>query len=74
MGKRAEKAMKAIAKANGDAETWRISDLPLHVQVELRAALDEARRGEGLQDFDEAIAEADQLVDEMFARLDSKKP
>lgn len=46
-----------------------MSDLPLHLQVELRDAIEQAKRGEGLQDFDDAIAEGDRLSDEMLSIL-----
>ena len=50
-----------------------MSDLPLQQQVELRAALDEARRSEGLVDFDEAMADANGLVDFDEAMADAKQ-
>lgn len=53
-----------------------MSDLPLHLQVELRDRIEQAKRGEGLQDFDEAITDADRMSDEMLSILsrDPRRP
>ena len=56
---------KAAGPALGTA--WRMSDLPLHLQVELRDRIEQAKRSEGLHDFDEAIADADRMSDEMLS-------
>jgi hypothetical protein len=48
---------------------WRMSDLALDLQVELRDRIEQAERGEDLQDFDEAIADAERMSDEMLAIL-----
>ena len=58
------------------AGSWRMSDLPLHLQVELRDAVEQAKRGEGLEDFDQAIDEGDRLSDEMLSLLsrDPRRP
>jgi hypothetical protein len=46
---------------------WRIKDLPPHLRVELRDRLAQAKRGEDLKDFDEAMAEAERMTDELLA-------
>ena len=42
-------------------------DLPVSFQVELLDRLRQAKRGEDLQDFDEALAEAEKMTDQMLA-------
>jgi hypothetical protein len=56
--------------------SWRVSDLPLDLQVELRDAIDQADRGEDLQDFDKAMDDAERISDEMLAVLarDNRRP
>ena len=52
-----------------------MSDLPPDLQAELRDRIEQARRGEDLQDFDEAMAEAERMSDEilkLIARRRSK--
>jgi hypothetical protein len=49
--------------------SWRMSDLPLDLQVALRDAIEQAERGEDLQDFDEAMADAERMSDEMLTVL-----
>lgn len=46
-----------------------MSDLPLDLQVALRDAIEQAERGEDLQDFDEAMADAERMSDEMLTVL-----
>lgn len=68
---RARRGAKRPAEAKPSAGgSWRMSELPLDLQIELREGLGEAKRGEGLMDFDEAMAEAERLSDEMLAVLD----
>ncbi len=55
----------AIAKA--PAPHWRMSDLPVAEQVELKDRIAEAKRGDTLIDFDEAMEVADRLTDEVLA-------
>jgi len=77
--------MKAKAKAKAPAKTsskrrstaaprarskrWRISDLPPELQAELNNRLEEARRGENLIPFDDAVAEAENMADEIVEIL-----
>ncbi len=49
---------------------WRMSELPLDLQIELLDAIEQADRGEDLMDFDEALADAERLSDEMLAVLE----
>jgi hypothetical protein len=67
--RRSRKAKRPAGAKPSVTGAWRMSDLPLHLQVELRDAIEQAKRGEGLQDFDEAIAEGDRLSDEMLSIL-----
>jgi hypothetical protein len=46
-----------------------MSDLPLHLQLELRDALEQAKGRKGLQGFDEALADGDRLSEEMLSLL-----
>jgi hypothetical protein len=48
---------------------WRMKDLPAELQDELRDRLEEAKRGDSLIPFDEALAEAEQMADEIVAIL-----
>ena len=56
--------VKPKAPASGDS--WRMSDLPVSDQVELRDRLAQADRGEGLYEFDEAMAIAKRLTDRIL--------
>ncbi len=44
-----------IGSRAAEADRWRMSDLPASDQAELRDRLAQARRGEALIDFDEAM-------------------
>lgn len=48
---------------------WRMSELPAELRDELRGRLEEAKRGEGSIPFDEAVAEAERMADEIVAIL-----
>ena len=48
-------------------ESWCRSDLPLQLQVELHDRIEQAKRGEGLEDFDDAIVDADRRSDQMLS-------
>ena len=55
---------------------WRMSDLPPELAAELRDRLDEAKRGENLIPFDQAIKEAESMADEIVEilnRYDSRR-
>ena len=68
-----KKPAKRKASTAPADDKWRMSDLPLHQQVELREALDEARRGVGLVDFDEAMADAEKAVEALLVSSSSSK-
>ncbi len=53
-----------------------MDELPTHLQVELRDRIEQAKRGEDLQDFDEAMADADRMTDEILAIVapDTRRP
>ena len=73
----AKKGTKRSSRAKASAGgAWRMSDLPLDLQVELRDRIAQAERGEDLHDFDEAMAEAERISDEMLAVLnrDPRRP
>lgn len=73
----AKQGSKRPARAKPSAGgAWRMSDLPLDLQVELRDRIEQADRGEDLQDFDEAIADGERMSDEMLAVLsrDPRRP
>lgn len=68
---RSRRGAKRPAAAKPSAGgSWRMSELPLDLQIELRDGIEQAERGEGLMDFDDAMAEAERLSDEMLAVLD----
>jgi len=55
---------------------WRMSDLPPELAAELRDRLDEAKRGENLVPFDQAMEEAEAMADEIVEilnRYDSRR-
>ena len=60
------KPLAAIAPTGG---RWSLGDLPAQLQVELRDRMAQAKRGEDLQDFDEALAYADRMADEILAAI-----
>ena len=66
---KAKSPKRRLAKRSvlGSDLRWSIEELPAHLQVELRVRLAQAKRGEGLEDFDEALADADRMTDEMLA-------
>ena len=43
-----------------------MEDLPAKLRLELEQRLVRAERGEGLQDFDEALADADRMTEEIL--------
>ena len=59
--------------AKPSAELWRLSELPVHLQVELRDRVEQAKSGQGAHDFDEALADAERISDEMLSIL-SRRP
>jgi len=55
---------------------WSMSDLPPELAAELRDRLDEAKRGENLVPFDQAIKEAEAMaheIVEILNRYDSRR-
>ena len=63
------RAAKPTVAAKPTTGTWRASDLPLDLQIELRDAIEQADRGEDLHDFDDAMKDAERMSDEMLAVL-----
>lgn len=61
------RARKVAAKTPKRGGSWRLDELPVHLQVELRDRSEQAERGEDLEDFDEAMADADRMTEEMLA-------
>ncbi len=55
-------------------ETWRLEDLPADQQAELLDRYAQAERGEDLQDFDEAIKEADDMADKILSLIGHDEP
>lgn len=53
---------------------WSRSELPVELQDELRSRLEAARRGDRLIPFDEAMAEAERMADEIVVILDRAEP
>ena len=52
---------------------WRMSDLPAHLQAELRDRIEQAKRGEDLHDFDEAMAEAERMTTEILKVINRRR-
>jgi hypothetical protein len=46
---------------------WRVADLDPALQEELRSAVAETERGEGLTDFDEAMEDVRGMTDDILA-------
>ena len=65
-GKPLPSKQREVTKATHEGP-WRIDDLPVQLQVELRDRVEQAKRGEGLEDFDEALADAERMTEEMLA-------
>jgi len=51
------------------SESWRITDLPEELQVELRDRLAQAKRGEGLMDIEAALSQAEKTTEEILSIL-----
>ena len=71
--KKASKPVKKKAKrsAKTSGGRWRLEDLPISQQVELKKRMEKTENGEGLLDFDEALKKADQLTEEILSLVDS---
>jgi hypothetical protein len=72
--KAAERKRSTVPSTGG---RWRTSDLPAEQQAELRSRLEEAKRGENLFPFDEAVDEAERMADEIvdiLNRPDGRHP
>ena len=65
----AKKPTRKTVRSTRTPRPWRMKDLPAELQDELRDRLEEAKRGDSLIPFDEAVAEAEQMADEIVAIL-----
>lgn len=67
--KKAPTKRRGIASDASAGRGWRMSELPAELQDELRDRLEEAKRSDGSIPFEQALAEAERMADEIVVIL-----
>jgi hypothetical protein len=67
-GRKRTPAARRSTRGTRAVKGWRLGELPAELQDELRDRVEEAKRGRSVP-FDEAVAEAERMADEIVSIL-----